>query len=82
MGRVIDLLGPAAGGHTCAETDALELCGVSARHPLPHGGKGEHLYAIAERYGTSIHKLCELNGISRRSILRVGQQLLVAEAGP
>ena len=44
--------------------------------------KGEHLYAIAERYGTSIHKLCELNGISRRSILRVGQQLLVAEAGP
>jgi len=40
--------------------------------------KGEHLYAIAERYGTSINALCELNGISRRSTLRVGQQLMVS----
>ncbi len=40
--------------------------------------KGEHLYAIAERYGTSIKALCELNGISRRSTLRVGQQLMVS----
>lgn len=39
--------------------------------------KGEHLYAIAERYGTSINALCELNGISKRSTLRVGQQLMV-----
>lgn len=39
--------------------------------------KGEHLYGIAERYGTSIDTLCELNGISRRSILRVGQRLMV-----
>lgn len=40
--------------------------------------KGEHLYAIAEQYGTSINTLCELNGISRRSTLRVGQQLMVS----
>lgn len=40
--------------------------------------KGEHLYAIAERYGTSIQQLCELNGISKRSALKVGQELLVS----
>lgn len=40
--------------------------------------KGEHLYAIAEQYGTSINTLCELNGITRKSTLRVGQQLMVA----
>ncbi len=43
--------------------------------------KGEHLYAIAEQYGTSINALCELNGISRRSTLRVGQQLMVSSEG-
>lgn len=42
--------------------------------------KGEHLYAIAEQYGTSIQDLCDLNGISKRSMLREGQQLLVASA--
>lgn len=40
--------------------------------------KGEHLYTIAEQYGTSIESLCELNGISKRSILRAGQQLMVS----
>lgn len=40
--------------------------------------RGDHLYGIAERYGTSIDRLCELNGISRRKYLRVGQQLLVS----
>ncbi|MCB0795131.1 MAG: peptidoglycan DD-metalloendopeptidase family protein [Flavobacteriales bacterium] len=42
--------------------------------------KGDHLYAIAESYGTTVKDLCALNGISRRSILRVGQQLLIADA--
>lgn len=40
--------------------------------------KGEHLYAIAQRYGAAIDDLCELNGITRRTRLRAGQQLLVA----
>jgi murein DD-endopeptidase MepM/ murein hydrolase activator NlpD len=50
----------------------------------PHGtrmhrvAKGEHLYGIAHRYGTSIDRLCELNGISRRTVLRVGQELRVS----
>jgi murein DD-endopeptidase MepM/ murein hydrolase activator NlpD len=43
-------------------------------------GKGEHLYAIAEQYGTSIDALCELNGISRRTHLRIGQRLMVSAA--
>jgi hypothetical protein len=40
--------------------------------------KGEHLYTIAEQYGTSIEELCELNGISKRTVLRAGQQLMVS----
>ncbi len=40
--------------------------------------KGEFLYLIAKRYGTSIYRLCELNGISRNSILRVGQKLRIS----
>ncbi|MEO8067100.1 MAG: M23 family metallopeptidase [Flavobacteriales bacterium] len=40
--------------------------------------KGDHLSNIADLYGIGIQELCELNGISRRSMLRVGQQLLIA----
>ena len=39
--------------------------------------KGEFLYLIAKRYGTSISTICALNGISRNSILRVGQRLRI-----
>ncbi|PCH94675.1 MAG: hypothetical protein COB85_05350 [Bacteroidetes bacterium] len=38
---------------------------------------GEFLYLIAKRYGTSINRICDLNGIRRNSILRVGQQLRI-----
>ncbi|MDT8308351.1 MAG: M23 family metallopeptidase [Bacteroidales bacterium] len=38
---------------------------------------GDCLSIIARRYGTSVSKLCQLNGISRTSILRVGQRLRV-----
>lgn len=39
--------------------------------------RGEHLYGIARRYGTSITQLCQINGISRNRPLRVGQKLRV-----
>ncbi|OOG73651.1 peptidoglycan DD-metalloendopeptidase family protein [Algoriphagus sp. A40] len=39
--------------------------------------RGENLGAIARRYGVSISQLTRLNGISTRSILRVGQNLRV-----
>ena len=38
---------------------------------------GEFLYLIAKRYGTSINRICDLNGIRRNSILRVGQKLRI-----
>ena len=39
--------------------------------------KGEFLYFIAKKYGTSVSTICALNGISRNSILRVGQRLRI-----
>ncbi len=36
---------------------------------------GDTLGAIAMKYGTTIEKLCQLNGISRTTILRLGRTL-------
>lgn len=36
---------------------------------------GDTLGAIAMKYGTSIEKLCQLNGISRTTILRLGRNI-------
>ena len=38
---------------------------------------GDTLYSIAKRNGTTVKKLCQLNGISENSKLRVGQKLRV-----
>jgi hypothetical protein len=40
-------------------------------------GKGEYLHGIAQRYGITVNRICELNGISRNSSLQVGQKLLI-----
>jgi murein DD-endopeptidase MepM/ murein hydrolase activator NlpD len=40
--------------------------------------KGEFLYLISKQYGISISRLCELNGITRNSILHVGQKLRIS----
>ncbi len=37
--------------------------------------KGDTLSKIAKKYGVSINRLCKLNGISRKKILRPGQKL-------
>jgi len=42
--------------------------------------RGEHLYGIAKRYGTTITQLCEMNGIRRNRPLRVGQKLRVGSS--
>lgn len=34
--------------------------------------KGDSLYKIAKRYGITVEKLCELNGLTKRSILQPG----------
>lgn len=36
---------------------------------------GDTLSAIAVKYGTTVTRLCQLNGISRNSILRLGQKI-------
>ena len=38
---------------------------------------GDTLGAIARKYGTSVNRLCQLNGIKSTSILRIGQRLRV-----
>ena len=39
--------------------------------------RGDTLGKIAQQYSTTINELCRLNGISRSSVLRVGQELKV-----
>ena len=44
--------------------------------PVYHRIKsGDTLGAIAKRYGTTVSKLCELNGITRTTVLRLGRSL-------
>lgn len=42
--------------------------------------KGDTLYGLARRYGTTVQKLANLNGINLNSILRIGQKLKVPAA--
>jgi membrane-bound lytic murein transglycosylase D len=39
--------------------------------------KGDTLFRIAAKNGTSVERICELNGISSRHSLRVGERLIV-----
>ena len=39
--------------------------------------KGDTLGKIAKRYGTTVKKLCQLNGIKESKVLRVGQKIRV-----
>ncbi|HPE99973.1 MAG TPA: peptidoglycan DD-metalloendopeptidase family protein [Bacteroidales bacterium] len=39
--------------------------------------KGDTLSAIARKYGTTVDKLCKINGINKNAILRLGQKIRV-----
>ncbi|MCX7861550.1 MAG: M23 family metallopeptidase [Bacteroidales bacterium] len=39
--------------------------------------KGDTLYSIARRYGTTVKDLCALNGISENNILSIGQKIRI-----
>jgi len=52
--------------------------GKGGRHKVR---PGDTLWDIARHYGTSVKNLCDVNGISRRSTLRLGQVLKVP-SGP
>lgn len=63
------------------KADAAAVASVSqeantASKPVYHRVKsGDTLGAIASKYGTTVEKLCELNGIKRTTILRLGRSL-------
>lgn len=49
---------------------------VGGATPVYHRIKsGDTLGAIAKRYGTTVQKLCELNGITKTTVLRLGRSL-------
>lgn len=57
---------------------AKETAEVSATQPVYHVVKqGDILGRIAPRYGTTIDRICKLNGITRNTTLRLGQRLRV-----
>ena len=39
--------------------------------------KGDNLSVLAKRHGTSVTKICQLNGIKSNAVLRIGQKLRV-----
>lgn len=43
--------------------------------------KGESLYRIAARYGTSVHELYRLNSLTSKSVIHPGQKLLIGPVG-
>jgi len=54
--------------------EELKLMSAIVWHRVRSGNTLGH---IARKYGSSISKICRLNGISRTSILRIGQRLRV-----
>lgn len=58
-----------------AKVDNTFVSGI----PVVKVRKGDTLGSIAQRYETTISKLCVLNGISPKTTLRVGQPLRVKE---
>lgn len=66
---------------TVVEADAAAVAAVTdqakaAGQPVYHRIKsGDTLGALAIKYGTTVEKLCELNGITKNTILRLGQSL-------
>ena len=70
--------------NNCLISDSLLLIKTKWSYtPIPLGveyhtvKRGDNLYEIARKYGTSISNLCQMNGIHRNRILRVGQKLRV-----
>lgn len=70
--------------NNCLISDSLMLVKTKWSYtPIPLGveyhtvKKGDNLYEIAKKYGTSISNLCLMNGISRNRILKVGQKLRI-----
>lgn len=59
-----------------AQNTQKETTSAEEKDPVYHKiQEGDTLGAIAIKYGTSVTKLCELNGIKRTTILRLGRTI-------
>lgn len=85
VGQRLKVTGSAAKSATAKSTaSAKEGVGKSSAAKQTAGAKGSYtvrrgdtLYSIAKRNGTTVKRLCQLNGISENAKLRVGQKLKV-----
>ena len=82
VGQRLKVSGSAAkqGGATTTQKQGGTSTAKASQGSAKGGGtytvrKGDTLYNIAKRNGTTVQRLCKLNGISERSKLRVGQKL-------
>ena len=82
VGQRLKVSGSAAkqGGATATQKQGGASTAKASQGSAKGGGtytvrKGDTLYSIAKRNGTTVQRLCKLNGISERSKLRVGQKL-------
>ena len=66
----------AADAAAVASINQTSNAGQQEATPVYHRVKsGDTLGAIAAKYGTTVSKLCELNGITKTTILRLGRSL-------
>lgn len=65
---------PAPGTTAAKKTTAPAAKGKPVYHAVK---KGDTLSAIAVRYGTSVSKICQLNGIKATTTLQIGRKLRV-----
>ncbi len=72
------LLVPSTGGSAGSSTSSPATAASSSTAPQYHIVKsGDTLSHIAQRYGTTVSKICKLNNISSTSTLRIKQKLQV-----
>lgn len=62
------------GGTTTSSTSTTTTSSTAKTHKVK---SGDTLSAIAEKYGTSVSKLCQLNGIKATDVIHVGQVIKV-----
>ncbi len=58
-------------------SSGIAASGISIQTSIYTVQKGDTLYALARRYGTTANNLASINGIALNSILRIGQKLKV-----
>ena len=73
QGRIIPTLPPSENEN--AATDTLSTRNSKAKYHTIK--KGDTLYSIARKYGTTVDNICDLNGITSKTVLNVGRKLRV-----